>query len=76
MKKAALLVIGLVVVGMCLVLVFAGGSSNEYDSCISDCLDAVRGANIERDDITDADYQIIMAEHKNYICPGKCEQYK
>lgn len=47
-----------------------------YDQCVQRCVNSARDANIERDDITDEDYQIIMAEHKNYICPGRCEKYK
>lgn len=47
-----------------------------YDECVRRCIDAARDANIERGDITDEDYLTIMAEHKNYICPGKCEALK
>ena len=47
-----------------------------YDECVTGCVNTAREANIDRNDITDADYQIIMAEHKNYICPGRCEKYK
>jgi len=51
-------------------------AQESFDECVRRCVDAARDANIERDDITDEDYQIIIAEHKNYICPGKCEQLK
>jgi len=95
-KKAALLVIGLVVAGACLCVVLTlpkprndverkqpteevaapESKGMAYDECVRACVNTAREANVERDDITDGDYQIIMAEHKNYICPGRCEQYK
>jgi len=76
MKKVALLLAGLVVVGICLVLVFAGGSGDEYDTCVSDCVDTARDANIDRLDITSGEYQAIMAVFKKGICPDTCERYK
>ena len=54
----------------------ACGGGDKYSACVQRCVNAARDANIERDDITDEDYKIIMAEHKNYICPGKCEDLK
>ena len=77
MKKAGVVAVaGLLLVGLCLVLVFGGGGggSSEYDACVSRCVSAARQANIDRDDITDEDFGIIMAEHRKYICPGKCER--
>ena len=77
-KKAGIVIIIIVgIVACCLLLTLSGrGNQSPYDTCVKRCLDATREANIDRDDITDADYKIIMAEHENYICPGKCEQYK
>jgi len=72
----AVAILGLI--GLCLIFSLSGGGgqADKYDLCVRRCLDDAREANINRDDITDEDYQTIMAEHRAYICPGKCEDLK
>ena len=62
----------------CLVVALSIGGCQEqsdYERCVSRCLEQARAQNIERDDITNAEYQRIIQEHKAYICPGKCDPH-
>ena len=68
-------VLAVLLVFLCLSLV-VGCESSTYDKCINKCLDRAREQNIDRDDITNAEYQRIMREHEIYICPGRCEPLK
>jgi len=87
-KRIAIIAVAILAVAcICVVLALPEGTEREdqptqeaarqsYDDCVRRCVQNARDANIERTDITDDDYQIIIAEHKNYICPGRCEEYK
>jgi len=61
---------------LALFLIALAGCDSEGDSytrCVNHCIQKARDSNVERSDITDAEYQRIVKEHKAYICPSRCE---
>ena len=54
-------------------LMSCDSQDDSYTRCVTRCVQRARDSNVERGDITDAEYQRIIKEHKAYICPSRCE---